>query len=420
MTIDEKEGQISIFNNGKPIPIVIHKDHHIWVPELTFGHLLAGSNFDVWFQLFLFSVVLNLSWTVSSFFRILRRRLLVDEMAMVISIRFSSLSCFRIVCISYSVSQVRSCVTFSRLNSRWKLAIQSMTVPTNKRGQTTWRKRESLKSSIQHPVILFVSNSSLIFACFILMDWMKILLPYSQNVSTILLVSFCLFFFLVVTLICHFHFPPRILLVWVDDMFPFAFFIMLFLFLLITRVHWEESCCEIEWWHYSSQDFQGLCESLPSPRRRSVLLQSQWPVSLFFFSHCCVVFGYLRNSVSLGFCLFFLSRFSFFLPHFYLILYSLQSWLFFPSISSTPFCSILLVVFSQLGVSSCHVRLGSYAASQFRQQHQHSERFVSLLPFPCSFSLSPLFLDISLLIQSVSLFLYFFFLFLFFSCFLCV
>ena len=34
------------FNNGKGIPIEIHRREKLWVPELVFGELLTGSNFD--------------------------------------------------------------------------------------------------------------------------------------------------------------------------------------------------------------------------------------------------------------------------------------------------------------------------------------------------------------------------------------
>lgn len=30
---------ISVWNNGKGIPVAIHKDHDMYVPELIFGHL---------------------------------------------------------------------------------------------------------------------------------------------------------------------------------------------------------------------------------------------------------------------------------------------------------------------------------------------------------------------------------------------
>ena len=38
--------QITIYNNGKGIPIEIHKKENLYVPELIFGHLLTSSNYD--------------------------------------------------------------------------------------------------------------------------------------------------------------------------------------------------------------------------------------------------------------------------------------------------------------------------------------------------------------------------------------
>lgn len=37
---------IRVFNNGKGIPIHIHQTENMYVPEMLFGHLLTGSNFD--------------------------------------------------------------------------------------------------------------------------------------------------------------------------------------------------------------------------------------------------------------------------------------------------------------------------------------------------------------------------------------
>lgn len=37
---------ISVRNDGLPIPVKIHKEHNIYVPELIFGVLLTGSNYD--------------------------------------------------------------------------------------------------------------------------------------------------------------------------------------------------------------------------------------------------------------------------------------------------------------------------------------------------------------------------------------
>jgi DNA topoisomerase-2 len=44
--IENREPKIRIRNNGKGIPIQIHKEEKMYVPEMLFGHLLTGSNFD--------------------------------------------------------------------------------------------------------------------------------------------------------------------------------------------------------------------------------------------------------------------------------------------------------------------------------------------------------------------------------------
>ena len=44
--VDAKTNTISVLNNGKGIPVQIHKEHNCYVPTLIFGHLLTGSNFD--------------------------------------------------------------------------------------------------------------------------------------------------------------------------------------------------------------------------------------------------------------------------------------------------------------------------------------------------------------------------------------
>merc|ERR1719473_26079 len=46
VTIDKQAGSISVMNNGKGVPIVIHKEHNCYVPELIFGHLLTSDNYD--------------------------------------------------------------------------------------------------------------------------------------------------------------------------------------------------------------------------------------------------------------------------------------------------------------------------------------------------------------------------------------
>ena len=40
------QGTISVFNNGQGIPIEMHKEEKMYVPELIFGHLLTSSNYD--------------------------------------------------------------------------------------------------------------------------------------------------------------------------------------------------------------------------------------------------------------------------------------------------------------------------------------------------------------------------------------
>lgn len=42
----QETGEISIWNNGSGIPVQLHKEYNIYVPELIFGHLLSGSNYD--------------------------------------------------------------------------------------------------------------------------------------------------------------------------------------------------------------------------------------------------------------------------------------------------------------------------------------------------------------------------------------
>ncbi|KAJ2397924.1 DNA topoisomerase 2 [Coemansia sp. RSA 2603] len=46
VTIDKENGIISIMNDGKGIPIEIHREQNVYVPELIFGHLLTSSNYD--------------------------------------------------------------------------------------------------------------------------------------------------------------------------------------------------------------------------------------------------------------------------------------------------------------------------------------------------------------------------------------
>lgn len=46
VTIDRENGEISVYNNGRGIPIEIHEKEKIYIPEMIFGHLLTSSNYD--------------------------------------------------------------------------------------------------------------------------------------------------------------------------------------------------------------------------------------------------------------------------------------------------------------------------------------------------------------------------------------
>eukprot|EP00930_Biecheleria_cincta_P009214 TRINITY_DN11090_c0_g1_i1.p1 TRINITY_DN11090_c0_g1~~TRINITY_DN11090_c0_g1_i1.p1 ORF type:complete len:1408 (+),score=413.95 TRINITY_DN11090_c0_g1_i1:74-4297(+) len=46
VTIDKEAGSICVMNNGKGVPVVMHKEHNCYVPELIFGQLLTSDNYD--------------------------------------------------------------------------------------------------------------------------------------------------------------------------------------------------------------------------------------------------------------------------------------------------------------------------------------------------------------------------------------
>lgn len=46
VNIDVEAGTISVYNNGRGIPIEIHSKEKMYIPELIFGHLLSSSNYD--------------------------------------------------------------------------------------------------------------------------------------------------------------------------------------------------------------------------------------------------------------------------------------------------------------------------------------------------------------------------------------
>jgi DNA topoisomerase-2 len=43
VSIDRENNTISVYNNGKGIPIEMHAKEKVYVPELIFGHLLTSS-----------------------------------------------------------------------------------------------------------------------------------------------------------------------------------------------------------------------------------------------------------------------------------------------------------------------------------------------------------------------------------------
>ena len=46
VTVDPENNTISVYNNGRGIPIEIHSTEKVYIPELIFGHLLSSSNYD--------------------------------------------------------------------------------------------------------------------------------------------------------------------------------------------------------------------------------------------------------------------------------------------------------------------------------------------------------------------------------------
>lgn len=46
VTVSRENGEISVYNNGRGIPIEIHAKEGIYIPEMIFGHLLTSSNYD--------------------------------------------------------------------------------------------------------------------------------------------------------------------------------------------------------------------------------------------------------------------------------------------------------------------------------------------------------------------------------------
>merc|ERR1719326_2018459 len=46
VVINKSEGFISVMNNGKGVPVQIHKEQKVYVPEMIFGQLLTSDNYN--------------------------------------------------------------------------------------------------------------------------------------------------------------------------------------------------------------------------------------------------------------------------------------------------------------------------------------------------------------------------------------
>ncbi len=46
INIDKITNTIKVFNNGRGIPVVMHKEEKMMVPTMIFGHLLTSSNYN--------------------------------------------------------------------------------------------------------------------------------------------------------------------------------------------------------------------------------------------------------------------------------------------------------------------------------------------------------------------------------------
>lgn len=46
ITVNMDTGAVSVWNDGGGIPVVVHKEHNIYIPELIFGHLMTSTNYD--------------------------------------------------------------------------------------------------------------------------------------------------------------------------------------------------------------------------------------------------------------------------------------------------------------------------------------------------------------------------------------
>ena len=42
----QENNEIAIMNNGRGIPIEIHKEHNVHIPSMIFGEMMTSSNYD--------------------------------------------------------------------------------------------------------------------------------------------------------------------------------------------------------------------------------------------------------------------------------------------------------------------------------------------------------------------------------------
>ena len=46
VVINRTTGEIEVTNDGDGIDVVVHPEHHVYVPELIFGHMLSSANYN--------------------------------------------------------------------------------------------------------------------------------------------------------------------------------------------------------------------------------------------------------------------------------------------------------------------------------------------------------------------------------------
>ncbi|KAF0896409.1 hypothetical protein E2562_024284 [Oryza meyeriana var. granulata] len=44
--IDVSDCRISVYNNGEGIPVELHQEEGVYLPEIIFGHLVTTTNYD--------------------------------------------------------------------------------------------------------------------------------------------------------------------------------------------------------------------------------------------------------------------------------------------------------------------------------------------------------------------------------------